>query len=71
MTVHLPMKAIQIQASGGPHCLQLQDIPKPVPTEGEVLVRVHAAGVNPWMPKFARASLRDFTRNSPRSSVVT
>ena len=32
---------------GGPEAQKFMDLPKPVPGEGELLVRVHAAGVNP------------------------
>lgn len=42
------MKAIQVHQFGGPEVLQLQEIPTPKPGPGEVLVRVHAAGVNPY-----------------------
>src|SRR4051794_16765719 len=41
------MKAIQIHAVGGPDVLQYEDVPRPEPKPNEVLVRVHAAGVNP------------------------
>jgi len=49
MAVQVPekMKAIRYAAFGGPEVLRLEDVPVPVPGEGEVLVRVHAAGVNP------------------------
>lgn len=40
------MKAIIIQQPGGPEVLHLQDQPRPTPAAGQVLVRVHAAGVN-------------------------
>lgn len=40
------MKAIIIVQPGGPDVLQLQERPMPVPGEGEVLIRVKAAGVN-------------------------
>ena len=40
------MKAIRINAYGGPEVLQLDEVPIPGIQSGEVLVRVHAAGVN-------------------------
>ena len=42
------MKAIQVHQFGGPEVLQLHEIPTPRPGAGQVLVRVHAAGVNPY-----------------------
>lgn len=41
------MKAIRIHSFGGPEVLVYEDAPKPEPKEGEVLVKVAAAGVNP------------------------
>ena len=41
------MKAERIHAFGGPQVMQLEDIPMPSPGRDELLVRVHAAGVNP------------------------
>jgi len=41
------MKAIRIHTYGGPEVLQYEDAPRPQIKKGEVLVRVHAAGVNP------------------------
>jgi NADPH2:quinone reductase len=40
------MRAIQITEFGGPEVLQLVDIPKPEPRDGEVLIRVTRAGMN-------------------------
>ena len=40
------MKAIVITRPGGPEVLELKDLPKPRPGTGEVLIRVHAAGLN-------------------------
>jgi NADPH:quinone reductase-like Zn-dependent oxidoreductase len=41
------MKALRIHKYGGPEVLQYEDAPRPKPQSGEVLIRVHAAGVNP------------------------
>ncbi|MGA2421323.1 MAG: NADPH:quinone reductase [Candidatus Acidiferrum sp.] len=42
------MKAIQVHKFGGPEELKLEEIPTPKPAAGQVLVRIHAAGVNPY-----------------------
>jgi NADPH:quinone reductase len=42
------MKAIQVHQFGGPEVLAVHDVPTPKPGPGQVLVRVHAAGVNPY-----------------------
>jgi len=42
------MKAIRVGAFGGPEVLKLEDVPDPRPGPDEVLVRVKAAGVNPF-----------------------
>ncbi len=41
------MKAIRVSEYGGPNVLKLEDIPTPQVGPGQVLVRNHAAGVNP------------------------
>ncbi len=41
------MKGIWIHAFGGPEVLRLEDTPSPEPADGEVLVRILAASVNP------------------------
>ncbi|AQZ64043.1 Bifunctional protein: zinc-containing alcohol dehydrogenase; quinone oxidoreductase (NADPH:quinone reductase); Similar to arginate lyase [[Actinomadura] parvosata subsp. kistnae] len=41
------MRAIVQDSHGGPEVLRLAEVPKPVPLPTEILVRVHAAGVNP------------------------
>ena len=41
------MQAIVVRAFGDPSVLKLEDVPALVPGRGQVLVRVHAAGVNP------------------------
>src|SRR5258708_10553740 len=42
------MKAILVREDGGPEVLNLEEIPTPKPASGQVLVRIHAAGVNPY-----------------------
>lgn len=42
------MKAIRVHEFGGPEKLVLEEVPDPTAGPGEVLVDVHAAGVNPF-----------------------
>jgi NADPH2:quinone reductase len=42
------MRAIRVHEFGDPEVLRLEELPAPAPVEGEVLVRVQAAGVNPY-----------------------
>jgi len=41
------MKAIRVHEFGPPEVMKLEDIPDPKPGSGQVVVRIHAAGVNP------------------------
>jgi NADPH:quinone reductase-like Zn-dependent oxidoreductase len=43
----IPMRAVLMERYGGRDVLQVRDVAKPQPREGEILVRVRAAGVNP------------------------
>jgi NADPH:quinone reductase-like Zn-dependent oxidoreductase len=54
------MKAIRIHNYGGPEVLHYEDAPRPQPQAGEVLVRVHAAGVNPIDWKVREGHMKDF-----------
>lgn len=54
------MKAVRLHAYGGPNGLRYEDAPRPVPAAGEVLVRVHAAAVNPVDWKIREGYLRGF-----------
>lgn len=56
------MKAIQYHTLGGPEVLVYEDVPRPTAGPGEVLLRVHAVGVNPadWR---ARAGFPDVPEN--------
>ncbi|MFI9161012.1 NADP-dependent oxidoreductase [Kitasatospora aureofaciens] len=41
------MRAVVQDGFGGPEVLRIERVPRPVPLPTEVLVRVHAAGINP------------------------
>jgi NADPH2:quinone reductase len=41
------MKSIRVHQFGGPEVLQLKNVPDPEPGLGQVLIHVHAIGVNP------------------------
>ena len=50
------MKAIVYRCYGSPDVLEFEDVEKPTPADNEVLVRVHAASVNPLDWHYMRGS---------------
>ncbi|WP_409316930.1 NAD(P)H-quinone oxidoreductase [Pseudomonas sp. KCJK9016] len=46
MTLPTEMTRIEITEPGGPEVLQPRRVPLPVAAQGEILIRVHAAGIN-------------------------
>lgn len=42
------MRAVRVHEFGDPDVLLHEEVPRPEPVEGEVLVRIQAAGVNPY-----------------------
>ena len=57
------MKAIRLHARGGPEAFAYEEAAQPHPGEGEVLVRVHAAGVIPtellWQTSRTTRTVKD------------
>jgi putative PIG3 family NAD(P)H quinone oxidoreductase len=46
MTGDSMMQAVVMNGSGGPDVLTVGQVPRPIPKSGEVLIRVHASGIN-------------------------
>src|SRR5215204_6240486 len=42
------MRAWRVHQFGPPEAMLFETVPRPEPGPGEVLVKVHAAGVGPW-----------------------
>ncbi|MEV0971625.1 NADP-dependent oxidoreductase [Microtetraspora glauca] len=63
------MKAVRVHAFGGPEALVYEEVPRPEPGPGEVLVRVHAACLNPpdWYGRTGFANIPEEIR--PRLSL--
>ncbi|MER5932445.1 NADP-dependent oxidoreductase [Streptomyces sp. NPDC002054] len=58
------MRAVRVHEHGGPEVLRYDEVPIPEPGPGEVLVRVHAVGVNPpdWYLREGLTNLPPETR---------
>ena len=54
------MRAVRVSGYGGPEQLKLERVERPQPQAGEVLLRVHAAGVNPLDWKIRQGFLKEF-----------
>ncbi|WP_171159324.1 NADP-dependent oxidoreductase [Streptomyces argyrophylli] len=66
------MRAVRLHEHGGPEVLRYDEVPVPVPGPGEVLVRVHAAGVNPpdWYLRDGLTTLPGETEPSVSLPVI-
>jgi NADPH2:quinone reductase len=69
------MKAILVREFGSPDVLKLEEVATPKPAAGEVLVRIHAAGVNPYdtymrAGTYARKPPLPYTPGSDGAGVV-
>lgn len=63
------MRALVLSRYGGPECTALADVPQPSPKAGEMLVQVHAAGLNPLDFKTRSGGLK-IIRNYPLPMVM-
>ncbi|HEX7976430.1 MAG TPA: NADP-dependent oxidoreductase [Anaerolineales bacterium] len=54
------MKAVRIHDYGGPEVLEVEEVPRPQPGEGQVQIRVYAAGVNPADWKMRAGLMKQF-----------
>ncbi len=52
-------KAVKFDQYGGIDVLEVRDVPRPVPGEGQVLVEVKAAGINPGEAMIRKGALHD------------
>lgn len=72
------MKAAQINEYGDPSVIHVNDVDKPTPEPGQVLVEVHASNVNPFDAKLRAGYMKDsiplqfpFTIGGDIAGVVT
>ncbi len=69
------MKSIRVAQFGEPEEMQLQEVPKPVPAPGQILIHVKAAGVNPVETyirsgNYARLPVLPYTPGSDAAGLV-
>jgi NADPH2:quinone reductase len=69
------MKAVRVHEFGGPEVLRLEELPTPQTGLGEVLVRIHAVGVNPVETyiragKYARLPELPYTPGNDGAGVI-
>ncbi|MDQ1051120.1 NADP-dependent oxidoreductase [Streptomyces sp. V4I2] len=66
------MRAIRLHEHGGPEVLRYDEAPTPEPGPGEVLVRVHAVGINPpdWYLRGGMTRMPGETESTVRLPVI-
>ncbi len=69
------MKAIRVHEFGGPEVMRLEEVPELQPGRGELVVRIHAAGINPVETyirtgTYARKPALPYTPGSDGAGVV-
>jgi NADPH:quinone reductase-like Zn-dependent oxidoreductase len=64
------MRALIRDRYGPPDVLEVREVERPAPKEGEVLVRVQAASINDWDWGLLRSPDLPFTRGAPRVKIL-
>jgi NADPH:quinone reductase-like Zn-dependent oxidoreductase len=64
------MKALVRDRYGTPDDLEVREVDQPVPQDGEVLVRVHAASINDWDWGLIHAPTLPISRGAPRIRIL-
>ena len=66
------MRAVRLHEHGGPEVLRYDEAPVPEPAPGEVLVRVHAVGVNPpdWYLRGGLTTMPGETESTVRLPAI-
>jgi NADPH:quinone reductase-like Zn-dependent oxidoreductase len=64
------MKALIRDRYGSPDVLEVREVERPVPKDGEVLVRVHAASINDWDWGMLHGPTLPIRRGPPRPRIL-
>ncbi|HEV8634921.1 MAG TPA: NAD(P)-dependent alcohol dehydrogenase [Chloroflexota bacterium] len=64
------MRALIRERYGPPDVLEVREVERPAPKEGEVLVRVHAASINDWDWGLLNRPTLPFSRGAPQVRIL-
>jgi len=64
------MRAAVLKEFGSADRLSVEPVPVPAPESGEVLIRVHTAGVGVWDPMEREGRMADWTDHDPEFPYI-